>query len=122
MKRTNVSLELWNTIPIVNLSVHKISDSLNYICLLKDYDLVKSSEVVNLLNNILTGSKKVVSIQTKSLSEYQTSLQHSVDCIIRTISTTNSLGKTIYPKLEQPNMISGVSAGGKYTLCMILSS
>lgn len=113
--QTHHRLELINWIPEVNLQLYKIKMSNKYICTIKNYNLVLSSEIVELLRQYLTVSTNVLTIQTKALVEYQTMETFAQDCIIRTIRTSKvSKGLDIeFPKLEQPNIISGVSAGGK---------
>lgn len=112
--RTTVKLEYVNSIKDVNLNLFKVTDTNDYICLIKDYDLIKSSEAIELLKNYILNSKNFVVVQNKSLLEYQTGTQFEDDCIIRKISTANSTENVQYPKLEQPNIISGIGAGGMY--------
>lgn len=113
--QTRHRLELINCIPEVNLQLFKVKTSNKYLCTIKNYNLVLSSEIVQLLRQYLTVSTNVVTIQTKALPEYQAMETSAQDCIIRIIRTSkNSKGLDIeFPKLEQPNIISGVSAGGK---------
>lgn len=108
-------LELINWIPEVNLQLFKIQMCNKYICTVKNYNLVLSSEIVELLRQYLVVSSNVITIQTKALAEYQAMEISSQDCIIRTILTSKSSKELLveFPKLEQPNIISGVSAGGK---------
>lgn len=113
--QTQQRLELINWIPEVNLQLFKVKMSNKYICTIKNYNLVLSSEIVQLLRQYLTVSTNVVTIQTKSLPEYQAMETSGQDCIIRTIQTNKSSKEfdIKFPKLEQPNIISGVSAGGE---------
>lgn len=114
--QTHHRLELINWIPEVNLQLFKVKMCNKYICTIKNYNLVLSSEIVELLRQYLSISSNVVTIQTKALPEYQAMETSAQDCIIRTIRTSkSSKGLDIdFPKLEQPNIISGVSAGGKH--------
>lgn len=109
-------LELINSIPEVKLNLFGSKTSNKYVCTISDYNVVLSSEIVGLLRQYLIVSHDVIAIQTKALPEYQTLQLSAQDCIIRTISTTKVPIKKNYidfPKLEQPNIISGISAGGK---------
>lgn len=113
--QTHKKFELINSIPEVNLQLYKIATDL-YFCTLKDYNLVLSTEIVELLKGYLNVSRDVITIQTKPLHEYQASEMANQDCIIRTVASSkgsSNLLSTHFPKLEQPNIISGVSAGGK---------
>lgn len=112
--QTRDRLELINWIPEVNLQLYKVKMSNKYICTIKNYNLVLSSEIVQLLRQYLTVSINVVTIQTKALPDYQATETSAQDCIIRTIQTSKSCKGLVieFPKLEQPNIISGVSAGG----------
>lgn len=108
-------LDLIDWIPEVNLQLFKLKMSNKYICTVKNYNLVMSSEIVQLLRPYLAVSANVVAIQTKALPEYQATETSAQDCIIRTIRTSKSSKEldVEFPQLEQPNIISGVSAGGK---------
>ncbi|XP_059057320.1 uncharacterized protein LOC131850927 [Achroia grisella] len=105
------NLEFVNSIKEVNLSLFKSED--NLICFIKDYNLILSSDIVHILKPYLSIAQNVITILTKSLSEYQSSEYFNKDCIVRTIHTTkpSKFIKYNFPKLEQPNLISGVSAG-----------
>lgn len=120
--QTRHRLELINWIPEVNLQLFKVKISNKYICTAKSYNLVLSSEIVQLLRPYLDVSADVVTIQTKALPEYQAMETSAQDCIIRTIRTSKSSKEVDieFPKLEQPNIISGVSAGGnsKFLGCL----
>ncbi|XP_072932751.1 uncharacterized protein PSMG1 [Epargyreus clarus] len=103
-----------NCIKKANLRLYKTQTGANkYICIIKDCDMMLSSDVVKLLKDIITRSKVIVTIVVKSICEYQTEQPTLQSCIIRKVTTTNKLNlmKIDYPKLEQPNIISGVSAG-----------
>lgn len=109
-------LEHINAIPEVNLHLYKSKTENIYICVIKDYDLVQSSEVVELLKDFITKSKDVVGVLTKPLVEYQVAQLVTKDHVIRSLYTTNQISRRIdssYPNLEQPNIIAGVAAGGK---------
>lgn len=118
IKPTHDRLELINWIPKVNVQLYKVKTCNKYICTIKNYNLVLSSEIVELLKQYLIVSTNVVTLQTKALVDYQATDSSAQDCLIRTIRTSKvSKGLDIeFPKLEQPNIISGVSAGGKAKL------
>lgn len=112
--QSHLKLELFTSIPEVNLNIFKADNDEYYICTVRDYNLLMSSQIVQLLRPYVLNCQDVVTIQTKPLSQYQTLNVSSDYCIIRTIATSKKPVKNIsYPLLEQPNMISGVSAGGK---------
>lgn len=109
-------LQLVNEIKEVNLRIYKIKLLHKYLCTMGDYDIVLSSEIVELLHPYLESCKNVIMIQTIPISEYRSShLVHP--CIIRGLYTSAVTNKTEFgfPKLEQPNIISGVAAGGNET-------
>lgn len=89
-------------------------DTNRYVVAIKDCNLVLSSEVVELLKPYLDVSHDVVAIQTKPLADYQSNALSVQQCVIRTVTSSKSANKANYPKLEQPNIISGISAGGNY--------
>lgn len=82
--------------------------------MIRDYNLILSSEIVEMLKKYINVSTDVIGVLTKPLVEYQVSELVTHDYVIRCLSTskpTRDLDKT-FPHLEQPNIISGVSAGG----------
>ncbi|CAG9787736.1 unnamed protein product [Diatraea saccharalis] len=105
-------LTMINSIKEVNLNVHKHQQLNLYICVIRDYNLLQSSEIVEILKPYILVSKNVVAIQTKPLIEFQTHELINKSCLIRTICSTKTSNLNFdYPKLQQPNFISGVSAG-----------
>ncbi|XP_013193181.1 uncharacterized protein LOC106136999 [Amyelois transitella] len=107
-------LEMINTINEVNLHIYREKSLNAYLCVVKDYNLLQSSEIVELLRPFIVASKNVIAIQTKPLAEYQSSDISNTDCIIRAVFTSNVASKSLnfdYPRLEQPNIITGLSAG-----------
>ncbi|KAI5646015.1 hypothetical protein NE865_01908 [Phthorimaea operculella] len=112
IKSQDSNLELINTIPAVNLKLYRSKVANQHICTILDYNLVLSSQIVELLRQYLIVSKNVIAIQTKPLAEHQAS-SPTVICTIRAVYTTQkqSLNIKQYPRLEQPNIITGVSAG-----------
>lgn len=86
----------------------------SYVCIIYDYDIICSSEIIHLLEKYITNSKEVISMITKPLVEYATSEVCHEECVIRRLSTKNCKNSLLskYPCLEQPNIISGISAGG----------
>lgn len=113
-------LDFVNTVPGMNLNLFKSKSTNKYICTIKDYNMLLSSEIVELLKPYLMVSQDVTAVQTKPLNEYQSFESTSKDCIIRMVCTTNPPPKElyyVYPKLEQPNFVSGVSAGGNNNNC-----
>ncbi|KAJ2951107.1 hypothetical protein O0L34_g5492 [Tuta absoluta] len=111
-KSLSSNLELINTILAVNLKLYRSKVANQYICTILDYNLVLSSQIVELLRQYLIVSKNVIAIQTKPLAEHQAS-SPTVTCTIRTVNTSKrqSLNIKQFPRLEQPNIITGVSAG-----------
>ncbi|XP_011550095.3 uncharacterized protein LOC105381981 [Plutella xylostella] len=110
--QTHLKLQLIDSIPEVNLNIFNAVGTFNYFVTVKYYNLVLSSEIVECLKGYLKVARNVVALQTKPLPEFQTSVLTNQDCIIRTLSTTLPVSIDIkYPKLEQPNIISGISAG-----------
>ncbi|XP_047515349.1 uncharacterized protein LOC125056333 [Pieris napi] len=108
------SIVLINTVKEASLSLYKIKLRNAYICILKDYNLLLSSEIVELLRDFIEKSKDIIVFLNKPLVEYQTSNLTYQPYVIRCLKTTKSLTNLHglnFPKLEQPNIISGVAAG-----------
>lgn len=105
-----------NSVPEVNLKLYKTKDADCYICVLKDYNLLQSSEIVELIKPYVISSGDIVTILTKPLVEYQVSELLTQNYVIRSLTTSKPLVAKLlginFPRLEQPNIISGVSAGG----------
>lgn len=106
---------LKNSVPDVNLNLFEWPSN-KYVCSIKDYNLLQSSEIVELMRPLLYKSNDVITIQTKPLLEYQTASQEFSPLIIRKLTTSARAQKQDFKfkKLEQPNIVSGVAAGGKY--------
>ncbi|KPI94042.1 PREDICTED: uncharacterized protein LOC106121981 [Papilio xuthus] len=106
-------LQLINEIKEVNLRLYKIKLLHKYLCTIKDYDIVLSSEIVQLLEPYLESCKNIITIQTIPISEYRSTQFHVQPCVIRGLYTSAVANKSEFefPKLEQPNIISGVVAG-----------
>ena len=112
-------LKLVNSIPEAAANLYKIKCD-DFVFTIKDYNLLQSSEIVELLKPILCKCEDVVTIQTKPLPEYQTENPSTHTMVIRQITTTASnkfkkLGFN-YENLEQPNILSGISAGGTFLI------
>lgn len=113
--KMQLKLQHVNSVPEVNMNLYKLEDSYSYICILKDYNLLLSSEIVELIKPFLTLSRDVIAILTKPLVEYQVSELIIKEYVIRSLSTSKPVTKSLginFPRLEQPNIISGASAGG----------
>lgn len=114
-------LELVNVIQPLNISVYRSESSALevYVCVLRDYNLLLASEIVDLLKMYFGISSDVIAVLTKPIAEYQATEYTAQEYIIRSLSTTKpshiSITKKI-PNLEQPNIISGVTAGGNLTV------
>lgn len=121
IKMQSHNLELLNSVTEIAMQLYKVNTCNRYICTIRDYNVVQSSKIIELLKDYLLISKEVIAVQTKPLPEYH-SMTPAQDCIIRTVATTKPTSKPefIYPKLEQPNIISGVSAGGIIIVCVFL--
>lgn len=114
--QVDLKLQHVNSVPEVNMKLYKTEDSNCYICVLKDYNLLLSSEIVELIKPFVTISGDIIAILTKPLVEYQVSELLTEEYFIRSLFTSKPVKKTLginFPRLEQPNIISGVSAGGK---------
>lgn len=120
LKRSSVELERFDSIIEHNVTVFRDKVSDNYICLLKQYDLLQSSEIVDLLKEFIINSKNVICIQSKPMAEYQVASKSEQDCVIRSICTSKN-PSALHPRLEQPNIVSGVSAGGMYEINIYIS-
>ncbi|KAM3958963.1 proteasome assembly chaperone 1 [Aphomia sociella] len=109
--QTQHKLEFVNSIKEANLNLFTANNK--YICIIKDYELVQSSDIIELLKPYISVSQHVITIQTKALAEFQSSEYFNHDCLVRTIHTTkpSRFHNPNFPKLEQPNIISGISAG-----------
>ncbi|XP_026498631.1 uncharacterized protein LOC113402556 [Vanessa tameamea] len=98
----------------VNLHLYQLTSSDKYICTVKDYNLLKSSEIIELLKPFIYKSEDVITIQTKPIMEYQTASLGMQSWVIRQLTTSVPSKKTWdlnFAKLEQPNILSGVTAG-----------
>ncbi|CAH0683082.1 unnamed protein product [Spodoptera exigua] len=111
--RAHHELDLVNASPEVGLRIFKTKKLNNYVCMIRDYNLIQSSEIVELLKKYINMSIDVIGILTKPLVDYQVSERITNDYVIRCLSAskpTRDLDKT-FPHLEQPNIISGICAG-----------
>ncbi|XP_028175984.1 uncharacterized protein LOC114364164 [Ostrinia furnacalis] len=109
--QTKNNLKLKNTVEEIGLSLYKIILTNNYVFVVRDYDMPRTGEVVELIRYFLNESKEVLTLQTRPLTEYQ-SPNPVCQSVIRTVSTTNvKSNDLLYPALEQPNMLTGISAG-----------
>ncbi|CAK1585445.1 unnamed protein product [Parnassius mnemosyne] len=108
-------LQLINTVKEVNLNIYEIHTHTHnkYICTIMDYNLILSSEIVQLLQPYFEFCKNVLTVQCISMSEYRTNQLNIQPCLIRGIYTSKALNTSELdiPKLEQPNILSGVPAG-----------
>lgn len=115
----NTKMNLVNSVAQLSLKLFKITEKNYYICFIQEYNLIQSSEIVELLKDLLCKSSNVITVSTKPLFEFQSSEISTQGCIIRCLSTSKPVigvcAKIKCLKLEQPNMISGVSAGGNTT-------
>ncbi|CAH0720053.1 unnamed protein product, partial [Brenthis ino] len=108
------NLKLVNSIPEVNAHMYEVKSGDQFVFTIKDYNLLQSSEIAELLKPILCKSTDVITIQTKPLMDYQTANGSIHSCIIRQLNTStlsNKFQNYMYSKLEQPNILSGISAG-----------
>ncbi|XP_045769268.1 uncharacterized protein LOC123870136 [Maniola jurtina] len=106
-------LQLKNCVTKANLNLFELP-SQKYVCTIKGYNLLQSSEIVELLKSLLCKSKDVITIQTKPLLEYQTTSQAYSPLVIRKLTTSTPAQIPLdfkFEKLEQPNIVSGVAAG-----------
>ncbi|XP_030035457.2 uncharacterized protein LOC115451310 [Manduca sexta] len=107
------NMDMVNSVTGIHMDLYRIKASSDYVCVLKDYDLVLSSQIVDLMKTYITVSDEVIAILIKPLATYHSSGDQLQDCIIRRLSTKADSTSMLmnYLKLEQPNIISGVSAG-----------
>lgn len=108
-------MQLINSVPVENLQLYKLKSANKYVCTLKNYNLLHSSRLVELLKDIIYNSSDILVLTTKAISEYQSTNTKSQSCIVRKLNT--SLPSNIFidikhKTLEQPNIITGVPAGG----------
>lgn len=111
---TKFKLQLQNAIQEANLKLYRTEATQVYICVLSDYNLLLASEIVELLKPYITVSKNIMGIITKPFVEYQATEYTGQQYVMRSLSTTKPLAKPLamnVPKLEQPNIVSGVTAG-----------
>ncbi|XP_068617328.1 uncharacterized protein PSMG1 [Battus philenor] len=106
-------LELINEIKEIGLKLFEIKTLNKYLCVVKDYNIVLSSEIVELLQPYLETCRNVITIQTNPMSEYRSTQVQIQPCLVRGIYTSAELVSSRYefPRLEQPNILSGVAAG-----------
>ncbi|XP_045499236.1 uncharacterized protein LOC123696896 [Colias croceus] len=112
--RPQHSLQLVATVKDIGLELYKLRRQKAFICLLKDYNFLLTTDIVELLRVFLEKSEEVLVLVNRPISDYysNTNLCHS--CIVRTLCTTITPEIDLdlnFPKLEQPNIISGVAAG-----------
>ncbi|KAL4716082.1 hypothetical protein ACJJTC_013859 [Scirpophaga incertulas] len=109
--KSNTKLQYVDSINKIDVTLYKTNE-LQYVCVVKDNNLLNSSEIVDLLKPYIIVSKDVVTLQTKPLAEYQSMDVTNEMCIIRTVCTSHQSKTNVnFRKLEQPNIITGVSAG-----------
>ncbi|XP_061714455.1 uncharacterized protein LOC133522970 [Cydia pomonella] len=103
---------LINTVSGASINLYKLNNCNGYICTVRDYSIVQSSKIIELLKDYLLHSREVIAVQTKPLSDFN-STEPVLDCVVRSVSTSKlpNNSRFTYPKLEQPNIISGVAAG-----------
>lgn len=108
-------MELINCVPEVHLHMYRIISYNKYIVVIRDYNLLQTNDLLEFLKPLLIQAHDVMVVQTKPLADYM-SLEPlgNQNSVIRTVVTTKpgAAADTPYPRLEQPNMITGVAAGG----------
>ncbi|CAH2084794.1 unnamed protein product [Euphydryas editha] len=107
-------LKLINSSTGSNLHLYQILSCSEYVCTVKDYNLLQSSEIIDLMKPLISKSADVITIQTKPMTEYQTASLETQPWFIRKLTTSNpsKISKDLnFAKLEQPNILSGVGAG-----------
>lgn len=108
-------LKLINSSTASNLHLYQIISRNEYVCTIKDYNLLQSSEIIDLIKPFIRNCDDVLTIQTKPLTEYQTASLETKPWVIRKLTTSTqseNLKDFNFSKLEQPNILSGVAAGG----------
>lgn len=97
------------------ISVYKLPDTGDFICVSEDNDLDQSAHISELLGPWLEKADKTFVFAFKSAYTYNTNEQFDKRCFIRTISNTTVEHKVdgIVP-MEDCNILYGLSAGGKY--------
>lgn len=95
--------------------MYRIISYNKYIVVIRDYNLLQTNDLLEFLKPLLIQAHDVMVVQTKPLADYM-SLEPlgNQNSVIRTVVTTKpgAAADTPYPRLEQPNMITGVAAGG----------
>lgn len=96
------------------VSVYKMPETGDFICVSEDTDLDESSQITELLSPWLKKAAQTFVFAFKSAYTYNTSGQFDKRCFIRTISNTTAADQFdgIAP-MEDCNIVSGLSAGGK---------
>lgn len=105
--------------PICQIDEHKISmykmpETGDFICVSEDTDLDQSAQIIELLSPWLDKAAQTYVFAFKSAYTYNTSEQFDKRCFVRTISNTTAtdLFEGVAP-MEDCNIVSGLSAGGK---------
>ncbi|XP_041979808.1 uncharacterized protein LOC121733579 [Aricia agestis] len=112
IKQAQELAEPISSIDSVNLKLYKLKTDNVLVCTIQDYDLLQSSDIVEALRPVVSKSNNVISLLTKPLPDYQSTSLDSSMCIVRKLSTTTAQDNQFnFKNLEQPNIISGVSAG-----------
>ncbi|XP_038213867.1 uncharacterized protein LOC119833767 [Zerene cesonia] len=108
------SLELVATVREACLQLYKIKLRNAFICVLKDYSLLLTTDIVELLREFLEKSNEVLVLVNKPITDYHTNTESCQSCLVRSMCTTigpDNRDGLNFSKLEQPNIISGVAAG-----------
>ncbi|GLV31829.1 uncharacterized protein CBL_07589 [Carabus blaptoides fortunei] len=99
------------TLQEANVSIYKTVDN-NYIVLCKDAKDISPGEVTEKLFPWLNKAKRILAVTSAVAAMYQkTTSEELPPCFIKVLST-GSCGVLHAPKLESPNLVTGIAAGG----------
>lgn len=110
-----ISSDPIDEVSLSKVAFYKIPNTQIIICTSLNDDDTKFGEITLLLQPLLEKSSNVICIQSLSSTRYQNLSVPISNSIIRTLQTTHSTGK-LESRLEQPNILSGLTAGGMSTL------
>lgn len=98
------------------ISMYKLGDTGDFICVSEDNDLDQSAQITELLSPWLEKAGQTFVFAFKSAYTYNTNEEFDKRCFIRTISNrmvANDLDESIAP-MDDCNIVYGLSAGGDY--------
>lgn len=120
---------LKNTMPICQLenyktAIYKLPDSNAVICLTEGNDIDRTAQITEMLRPWMRAAKDTYAFAFQPNHMYHSERQFDRRCFIRSICERQPIDDDKLKKLIEPmedcNMISGVAAGGKMRILIVL--